>query len=70
MLRVLKENSGKMEKEVREQAYKSGILETSRESARNFFHGLLLGMGFDEVVILFEEKREEIVSKSEIFVED
>ncbi len=70
MLRVLKENSEKMEKEVREQAYESGILETSRESARNFFHGFLLGMGFDEVVILFEEKKEEIKSKSEIFVED
>jgi hypothetical protein len=32
-----------------------GIEVTSRESAKNFFHGLLLGMGFDEVVVLFRE---------------
>ena len=55
MLKTFQSYSKEIEQQALISAHEMGIEETSRESARNFFHGLLLGMGFDEVVVLFKE---------------
>lgn len=55
MLKTFQTYSGEIEHQALQSAYEMGIEETSRDSARNFFHGLLLGMGFGEVVVLFKE---------------
>lgn len=55
MLKIFQSYSDKIEKQALQNASEMGVEETSRESARNFFHGLFLGMGFDEVVVLFEQ---------------
>ncbi|HRR44174.1 MAG: DUF4230 domain-containing protein [Mesotoga sp.] len=55
MLKTFQSYSKEIERQALISAQEMGIEETSRESAKNFFHGLLLGMGFDEVVVLFKE---------------
>ncbi|HNS67400.1 conserved protein of unknown function [Mesotoga infera] len=55
MLKTFQSYSKEIEQQALISAQEMGIEETSRESAKNFFHGLLLGMGFDEVVVLFKE---------------
>jgi hypothetical protein len=55
MLKTFQSYSKEIEKQALQSAYEMGVEETSKESARNFFHGLFLGMGFDEVVVLFEQ---------------
>ena len=55
MLKTFQSYSKEIEQQALISAHEMGIEETSRESAKNFFHGLLLGMGFDEVVVLFKE---------------
>ncbi|WP_333579472.1 DUF4230 domain-containing protein [Mesotoga prima] len=55
MLKTFQSYSDEIEKQALQNASEMGVEETSRESARNFFHGLFLGMGFDEVVVLFEQ---------------
>ncbi|AKI97973.1 DUF4230 domain-containing protein [Kosmotoga pacifica] len=55
MLKFLKEHTDSIREKVIEEADKTGLIDIAKDSARNFFHGLLLGMGFDEVVIYFDE---------------
>jgi len=55
MLKTFQSYSEEIEKQALQNAFEMGVDETSRESARNFFHGLFLGMGFDEVVVLFDQ---------------
>lgn len=55
MLKLFQSYSADIERQALQSAYEMGIEETSRDSARNFFQGFLLGMGFDEVVVLFKE---------------
>ncbi|ACR79170.1 DUF4230 domain-containing protein [Kosmotoga olearia] len=54
-LRILKENTNAIREKAIKESEKTGIIDIAKESARNFFHGLLLGMGFDEVIIYFQE---------------
>lgn len=55
MLSFLKENADEIRSKVIEESAKTGLIEVAKDSARNFFRGLLLGMGFDEVKIDFQE---------------
>ena len=55
MLSFLKNNADEIRNKVIEESTKTGLIEIAKDSARNFFRGLLLGMGFDEAIIYFQE---------------
>ncbi len=54
-LNLIKEQSSFIYETALNKAIDSGIIDISKESANNFFDGLLLGMGFDNKKIIFRE---------------
>jgi len=66
-LNLIKEQSSFIYETALNKAIDSGIIDISKESANNFFDGLLLGMGFENKKIFF---RESIVSTNKLDIQN
>lgn len=52
---LIQRSMPQIEKEVREACLKDGLMETAQDSARNFFKGFLMGLGFSNVKVFFHD---------------
>lgn len=66
-LNLIKEQSSFIYETALNKAIDSGIIDISKESANNFFDGLLLGMGFENKKIVF---RENIINTNKLDIQN
>ncbi len=62
---MIQRSMPQIEKEVKEACLQDGLLETAQDSARNFFKGFLMGLGFSDVNVDFT-RREESENQKEL----